>query len=160
MSSDIGATEARHALHSIDRGRQQVIAEIDVPRWYWFSVAAGWVALGALAQYGPTWATVVGTVAFGAVHAAIAPWVLSGRHGSSALSIRRDLVGHRIPVLVIGFLIAMTVVTVALALIAQADGARNPGILACVVVAAFVLVGGPSLVASVRRHTARRRDVA
>ena len=52
----------------------------------------------------------------------------------------------------------MTIVTVALALIAHADGARNPGILASVVVAAFVLAGGPRLMASVRGHAERSRS--
>ena len=66
MASEISATEAQYALSSIDRQRQQVIAEIDVPWWYWVSVAAGWVALGVLAQYGPTWAIIAGTLAFGA----------------------------------------------------------------------------------------------
>ena len=56
MASEISATEAQYALSSIDCRRQQVIAEIDVPWWYWVSVAAGWVALGVLAQHGPTWA--------------------------------------------------------------------------------------------------------
>ena len=65
MSHETTATEARHALSSIDHRRQQVIAEIDVPRWYWVSVATGWVALGVLAQYGATWAFVAGTLAFG-----------------------------------------------------------------------------------------------
>ncbi len=158
MASEISATEAQYALSSIDRRRQQVIAEIDVPWWYWVSVAAGWVALGVLAQYGPTWAIIAGTLAFGAAHSAIAPWVLSGRHASTSLSIRRDLVGHRVPALVFGFLIVMTIATVGLALLAHADGARAPGVLASIVVAALVLAGGPSLMASLRRRVERHRD--
>jgi hypothetical protein len=158
MSHETTATEARHALSSIDHRRQQVIAEIDVPRWYWVSVATGWVALGVLAQYGATWAFVAGTLAFGTVHSAVAAWVLSGRHASTSLSIRSELVGRRVPVFVFGFLVGMTIVTVALALIAHVDGARNPGILASVVVAAFVLAGGPRLMASVRGHAERSRS--
>jgi hypothetical protein len=46
----------------------------------------------------------------------------------------------------------MTLATVGLALIANADGARNPELLASVVVAALVLTGGPLLMASVRHH--------
>ena len=155
MSREIAETEARLALSSIERRRQQVIAEIDVPIWYWIGLAAGWIAIGALANYGPAWATFVGMVAFGAAHASIAPRVLSGRHGSSRLSVRSDLVSRHIPVLVVGFLIVMTAVTVVLALVANADGARNPALLASVVVAALVLTGGPLLMASVRRHAER-----
>jgi hypothetical protein len=152
MNPEISEAEARFALSSIDRRRQQVIAEIDLPWWYWVSVAAGWVGLGAVAEYGPAWATIAATVAFGAVHAAFAPWVLSGRHGSPHLSVHTDMVSRRIPAIVIGFLIVMTTLTVALALILQADGARNPTMLASVVVAALVLAGGPGLMAIVRRR--------
>src|SRR5262245_28792369 len=53
----ISESEARLALDAIERRRQQVAAEIDVPGWYWGSVAAGWVALGVLTTYGPAWAT-------------------------------------------------------------------------------------------------------
>jgi hypothetical protein len=156
VNNPIAETEARLALSSIDQRRQQVIAEIDVPSWYWFALAAGWIGLGALANYGPPWASIVGTVAFGAAHASVAPRVLSGRHGSSRLSVRSDLVSRRVPALVVGFLLLMTVLTVALALIANADGARNPALLASVVVAALVLTGGPCLMAAVRRHAERR----
>jgi hypothetical protein len=153
MGGEVTETEARLALSSIDRRRQQVIAEIDVPIWYWLSVAAGWVGLGALAEFGPAWAAIAGTVAFGAAHAAVAPRVLSGRHGSRRLSVRSDLVSRRhVSTLVFGFLFVMTVVTVALALIAHADGARHAAVLASVVVAALVLSGGPSLMAPVRRR--------
>ena len=158
MSRQISTSEARLALDSIGRRRQQVIAEIDVPWWYWVSMAVGWVVLGVLAAYGPAWATIAGTLAFGAVHAAVAPWVLSGRHGSTSLSVRSDLVSHGIPAVVFGFLIIMTIATVALALVADADGARHPGLLASVVVAGLVLAGGPSLMGWVRRRAAQRGD--
>jgi hypothetical protein len=152
MSSEIAESEARLALSSIEHRRQQVIAEIDVPSWYWIGLATGWVALGVVANYAPAWAYIAATVAFGAAHASVAPRVLSGQHGSSRLSVRRDLVTRRIPLLVVGFLVVMTLATVGLALIANADGARNPELLASVVVAALVLTGGPLLMASVRHH--------
>jgi hypothetical protein len=96
-------------------------------------------------------------VAFGAAHAAIAPRVLSGRHGSRRLSVRHDLVSRRhISTLVFGFLIAMTMVTVVLALIAHADGARQAAILASAVVAALVLSGGPGRMSPVRRRAEQR----
>jgi hypothetical protein len=160
MKHEVTEAEARLALSSIDRRRQQVIAEIDVPWWYWVGMAGGWVVLGVLAEFGPAWATVVGTVLFGAAHSAIAPKVLSGRHGSPLVSVHGDLVSRRIPILVIGFLLAMTIATVALALIANADGARHAALLASVVVAALVLAGGPSLMAIVRHRAERNLDAA
>jgi hypothetical protein len=155
MTVPIGESEARFALGSIERRRQQVIAEINVPPWYWFFLAGGWVLLGLLADFAPAWATIAATVLFGAVHAAISPRVLSGRRASSELSIRGDLVSRRLPALVIGFLLVMTAVTVGLALAFNADGARHAATWASVVVALLVLVGGPTLVGSVRRHAER-----
>src|SRR6202020_1060118 len=108
MTVPIGESEAHFALSSIARRRQQVIAEINVPPWYWFFLAGGWVLLGLLADFAPAWATIGATVIFGAVHAGISPRVLSGRRGSSELSIRGDLVSRRLPALVIGFLLVMT----------------------------------------------------
>jgi hypothetical protein len=155
MTVPIGESEARFALSSVERASQQVIAEINVPPWYWGFVAAGWVLLGILAQFGPAWASIGGTVLFGAVHAAISPRVLTGRRGSAQLSIRSDVVTSRLPVLVIGFLLVMIAATLGIALVLHADGARHATVWASVVVALLVLVGGPSLVASVRRHTER-----
>jgi hypothetical protein len=155
VTAPISDTEARLALSSIERRRQQILAEIGVPLWYWFVVAAGWVVLGILADYGPAWATTTATLLFGAAHSTIAPRVISGRRGSPQLSISRDLVSRRIPALVIGFLIVMTVATVGLALLFNADGARHPAALASVVVAMLVLAGGPALLAAVRRRAER-----
>ncbi len=155
MNNEVTEAEARLALYSIEQRRQQVIAEIDVPSWYWICVAGGWVVLGVLTDYGPAWAAAVGTVVFGAVHSAVAPRILSGRHASQNVSVHGDLVSRRVPVFVIGFLILMTIVTVALALVANADGARHSALLASVVVAALVLVGGPRLMDTVRRRAER-----
>ena len=155
MTVPIGESEAQFALSSIERQRQQVIAEINVPPWYWFFLAGGWVLLGVLADFAPGWATIAATLVFGAVHAGISPRVLSGRRGSPQLSIRGDLVSRRLPVLVIGFLLVMTAATVGIALVLNADGARHAATWASVVVALLVLVGGPALVGSVRRQAER-----
>jgi hypothetical protein len=156
MSTHISETEAQFALGSIERRRQQVLAEINVPPWYWLALAGGWVVLGVLADYGPAWATVAATALFGAAHSTVAPRVLSGRRGSSHLSIRGDLVSRRIPILVIGFLVIMTAATVAFALLLHADGARHPAALAGGVVALLVLCGGPTLMGWVRRRAERQ----
>jgi hypothetical protein len=155
MDTPISETEARFALTSIERRRLQVVAEIKVPGWYWFVVAAGWVGLGIIADFGPAWATIAATVTFGAVHSTIAPRALSGRRGSPQLTIRRDLVSHRIQLLVIGFLIIMTAATVGLALLLNADGTRHPATFSSFVVAIVVLLGGPALITSVRRRAER-----
>ena len=40
--------EARVALHDVERARQRVIDQIGMPRWYWWGLAACWIALGVL----------------------------------------------------------------------------------------------------------------
>jgi hypothetical protein len=156
MNSGISESEARLALDAVQRRRQQVVAEINVPGWYWVSLAVGWVGLSVLTTYGPVWATSVATLAFGAAHAAVAPRVISGRRGSSQLSIRRDLVSRHVPAMVIGFLVVMVVVTVGIALVLDADGARHAAILAGCIVAALVLTGGPALMSWIRARAVRR----
>ncbi len=160
MNNEVTEAEARLALSSIEQRRQQVIAEIDVPSWYWMSLAAGWIVLGVLAEFAPGWATIAGTVIFGAGHAAVAPRILSGRHASPHVSVHSDLISRRVPELVIGFLILMTAVTVALALIANADGDRHAALFASVVVAVLVLLGGPRLMDTVRRRAEKRLSVS
>jgi hypothetical protein len=156
MQQDISDTEARLALDSIEHRRGQVVAEIDMPRWYWWGLAAGWIGLGFLAELDHPWLTLAVTLGFGAAHAAAASHVLSGRHRSQRLSVRADVVDPRIPAFVIGFLLAMVAATVVLALVANADGARHPSIMASVVVAIVVVLCGPALMAAVRRRLEHR----
>jgi Ca2+/H+ antiporter len=155
MSIPIDDAEAQIALSSIEERRRQVIAEINVPPWYWLALAAGWVALGVISDYAPPWVDIAATLAFGAGHASIAPRVLSGRRASSRLSVRGDVVGRRIPALIIGLLVVMVAVTIVLALLLHADGARHPATWGSVVVAALLLVAGPALMGTVRRRAAQ-----
>ena len=155
MPNSIGASDARLALTAIDHSREQVIAEIDMPRWYWLGLAAGWIGIGVIADVGPGWLFAAATLAFGATHAAVAQNVLSGRRRSAALSVRAELAGAHIPALVIGFLIGLVVLTVAAALLIDADGADHPATIAGVMAAIAVALGGPELMAEVRRRALR-----
>src|ERR1700722_6675685 len=152
MSIPINDAEAQFALSSIEQRRRQVIAEINVPPWYWLALAAGWVGLGVISDFAPPWVDIAATVVFGAAHASIAPRVLSGRRASSQLSVRSDLVDRRIPIMIIGLLVVMVAVTVVLALLLHEDGARHPATWASLVVAALLLGAGPALMGAVRRR--------
>src|SRR5262245_57398253 len=126
MPNDISESEARLLLSSIDERRRDVIAEIDMPWWYWWGLALGWVALGVITDLGHPWVTLVATFVFGAVHSTVAPRVISGRHRSQQLSVSADVVSRHVPALVIGFLLVMAGATIGLALLADADGAGHP----------------------------------
>ncbi len=147
--------EARAALDAVARDRLRVIDEIDLPRWYWWGLAAGWVALGYVTDLKHPWVTAGATLAFGAVHSAVAPRVVGGRRRTANLSVRGDLAGRRTPVMIFGALIALAGLTVAGSLLASADGARHPVTFASVFVATLILLGGPHVLARVRRRAAR-----
>jgi hypothetical protein len=57
----------------------------------------GWVALGVITDFGIGWLTLAATFTFGAVpRPSRNLHVLSGRHGSSQLSVRADVVDRRL----------------------------------------------------------------
>jgi hypothetical protein len=154
MHGEITPGEAQAALAAADRGRRAVIAEIAVPGWYWWGLAVGWIALGVISDFGNPWVSTVATVAFGAIHATVAPRVVDGRHGSDRLSVRRDVAGRHIGRYVIAGVVAMALVTIAAALAAHADGAGHPATAASIFVAAIIVLGGPRLVDVLRRQVA------
>jgi hypothetical protein len=150
------SSEARVALDVVERDRLRVIDEIELPRWYWWGIALGWIALGYVTDLKHPWLTSAATLLFGAVHAAVAPKVIGGRRRSHELVVRRDVAGPNTPLLIIGSLLALAAVTVAGSLLASADGARHPVTFASVFVALVILLGGPRLLGAVRRRAARR----
>ena len=155
MDGEMTPAEARASLSIVERSRLRVIEQIDVPGWYWWGLALGWVGLGVITDLGHPWATAAATLTFGTVHAAIAPRVIDGRHHSRQLSVRTDVVGRRLPQLVIGALLVLAGVTVAASLALAADGAGHPVTIASIVVAVIIALGGPQLLAAVRRRAAR-----
>ena len=155
MEHPISPGEARAALDTVERGRLRVVDEINVPAWYWWGLAVGWVVLGVLVDVAPEWVSSVATVLFGAGHASVAPRVISGRHASRNLSVRASVAPTHLGRVVIGCLLALGALTVALALTARADGADHPVTTASVVVAVIIVLGGPLLLAILRKRVAR-----
>lgn len=155
MQAEVTPQEAHAALETIERRRLRVIDEIDLPTWYLWGLAVGWIALGFIADLGHPWVTTVATFAFGTAHASVAPRVVSGRRRSRSLSVRADVAPPHVARLVIGTLIALAAVTVAGALVLEADGAAHPTTIASVFVALIIVLGGPRLLTKVRRSAAR-----
>jgi hypothetical protein len=150
MTNSLTETEARLALHEVERRRQRVIDQIGMPRWYWWGLAACWIGLGVLNDVANAWVIAVATVTFGAVHSAVSQRLLGGRRRTSGVKVRADVAGRRAPVIVFGFLIALAAVTIAAAFAAYADGAEHPGTIASVLVAVVILLGGPRVMAEIR----------
>ena len=155
MTNSLSETEARLALHEAERGRDRVIDQIGMPAWYWWGLAICWVALGVLNDVANAWVIAIATVTFGAVHSAVSQRLLAGRQRSGNVRVRADVVGRRAPLIVFGFLILLAGVTVAAAFAAYGDGAEHPGTIASVFVAALILLGGPRVMAAIRKRARR-----
>ena len=155
MAAQVTPPEARAALDTIDRDRLRVIDEIELPRLYWWGLALGWVALGFVTDLKHAWITAAATLVFGAVHASVAPRVASGRHRTQRLSVSAGLAGRHTFQLVLVGLIGLVCLTIAGSLAASADGARHPVTIASTLVAVVIVLGGPHLLASVRRRATR-----
>ena len=147
--------QARAALADVERGRLSVVSQIDVPNWYWWALAFGWIILGVISDLDRPWLTTAATLLFGAAHASIAPRVVNGRHRSDRLSVRADVAGSHISRLVLGALVVLVGATVVTALVLDADGAGHPTTAASVLVAVVIVLGGPLLMARVRDRAAR-----
>jgi hypothetical protein len=160
MNPQVTPLEAAAALDAVERGRRRVVDEIDLPAWYWWGLAIGWIALGYLSDLNHPWVTAAATLAFGAVHSSVAARVTDGRHRSNRLTVGRDVAGRHVARLVIGSLLVLVVVTIAAALAANADGARHPATAASILVAVIIVLGGPRLLEGVRRRAARTAATA
>ena len=153
MERRVTPLEARAALDTVERGRLRVIDEIDLPAWYWWGLALGWIGLGFVNDLKHPWLTAAATLVFGAVHASVASRVASGRHRTRQLSVRAEVTGPHVARIVICGLIALGALTVALAALADGDG--HPVTTASIVVAVIIVLGCPRLLAAVRRRAAR-----
>jgi MFS superfamily sulfate permease-like transporter len=154
MSQPITPAEAQAALRTVDRERLRVIDHVDLPAWYWWGLALGWIALGVITDLKHPWLTAAATLVFGAVHSTVAPRVVDGRHGSERLRVGRDVVGNQVSRLVLAGLVGLAGLTVAASVAAGADGARHPVTMASVLVAVILVLGGPRLLVYARRRLA------
>src|SRR4051812_43661421 len=115
MEPHVTPLEARAALDAVERGRRRVIDEIDLPAWYWWGLAAGWILIGFLNDLGHPWLTAGATLVFGATHANVAARVADGRHRSRRLTVKADVAGRHVARWVIGGVVALGIVTIAAA---------------------------------------------
>jgi hypothetical protein len=132
-----------------------VIDEIDMPRWYWIGLASGWVGLGVVTDFDRPMVTLIATLAFGAIHAAVYQQVAGGRRRTAGASIRADVAGRRTPVIIGLCLIGLAMLTIAAAVAASADGAQHPVTSASILVAILILLGGPRVMRAIRDHAHR-----
>ncbi len=160
MHESVSESDARSALARVDRERRRVIGEFGMPRWYWWSVALGWIALAIVTDMKRPLVTLVATVAFGAAHSTMYHYLAAGRHRTDQLSIRTETVSWYARVAVLACLLALTAAMIVGALLAQSDGARHPVTISSIPVAVTIVLGGPAMMAGVRRSIVRSRTAA
>jgi hypothetical protein len=149
--------EARLALQGVELAQRRVIDRIGIPWWYWWGLAVCWVGFGVLSDIGaPWWVVAIVTVVFGAAHANVPHRLLAGRQQSSDVRVRAVVAGRRGRFLVAGFLVALVALTVAVAVLLDADGAGHPATWASVYIATIIVLGGPRLMTATRDEAARR----
>src|SRR3954454_14656541 len=117
----VSPAEARNALDAVRRERRRVLAEVGLPAWYWWGLAAGWIVLGVIADLGHPWLTAAATLVFGAVHSTVAPRVVGGGSRTARGAVRAELAARHTAPLVLGGLVALAGVTVVAAVILDAD---------------------------------------
>ena len=155
MSERMSADQARDALATVEQSRRRVIDEIDMPRWYWGGLAVAWLALGVIADLGRSWFTTAAILVFGAGHAVVSSRVAGGRRRSNRLQVHAAVVSGRAQLLVVAGLVGLVGLTVAGALLADADHAGHPVTVASIVVTVAVVFGGPTLMGAIRKRAAR-----
>lgn len=151
MSEQMTPAEAREALDAVTRAHRQAASEVGLPRGYWWAMAAGWVVLGAIGELGPAWLASAATLLFGAGHSVLAARLLGGRRQSGDVRLSAATAGRRTPLVVIGMLLGLVVLTVAVALLLDADGAAHAAIWAGALVGAVIGLGGPEILRVLRR---------
>lgn len=148
---NVAPDQARAALDAVERARRRVAEEVGLPRGYWWAMAAGWVVLGLIGDLGPQWLIIAATLIFGAGHSFVASRLLNGRRRTDQVQVSAAVAGRRTPIVVVGMLFALVALTIGVAMALDADGDRNPGIWAGVLVAAIIGFGGPEIL-RVLRH--------
>jgi hypothetical protein len=142
------------ALEAIRRGQKKVIAEIDLPTWYWWGLAGGWIGLGIVSDLHNPWLISAATLAFGAAHASVAHWVVGGRQRSTQLRVSEGVAGRSTPFLIIGCLMVLVAFTIVGAVVDSSNGVSHPVTVASVAI--VIVLGGPRLMGVVRRRAEKR----
>jgi hypothetical protein len=149
--NDDTRTEAHEALDAVERARSSVRNEVGLPRWYWWLLAAGWLVLGVLGDFGPQSLAVGATIAFVLAHGVLASRVINGRRRTNRLQVSEATAGRRTPLIVVGMMFVLVAATIAAGFALHADGARHAGTGAAVLAAAIVGLGGPEALRVGRR---------
>jgi hypothetical protein len=142
MGEPIDPGGAADALASVGQRRQQVIDLMSIPRWYWWLIAIGMVALGVVADRRQPVAVAITAVVFGLGVAITSVWVATGHRRAQVHS---DLLGPAGALLIVRFVAIVVVGSLAIAFVLQAVGFGQAATVAMVAGGLAMVIGGPRL---------------
>ncbi|MCO8269365.1 hypothetical protein M1L60_02035 [Actinoplanes sp. TRM 88003] len=143
----IPAVDAELALAEVQARRDQVVGANLVPGWFWPSIGGLMLLFVAAVESGRPAVVATGTVAYVlGLGALIIAMVRRSR-----VQVRTELIGVRGGLAIAGFTLVLVGVGIGLGLALDAAGAPAPATIACVPVAAGLALGGPALMAHLRR---------
>jgi hypothetical protein len=157
MTPQAGREQAAAALAEIERRQAQVIDQALVPRWYWWLVGVGMVAVGAVADTGQTSFVVAAAFTYALVVAAVSVWFIAGR---SRARVHSDLLGGRGAVAIMAFIYVVVGLSLAVAFGLRAGHVTHPGTFGTLAGAVLVVIGGPLLMSVLRRLMLANRTTA
>ena len=143
---NIPPIDAELALAEVHARREQVVSNL-IPSWFWSAVGGLILVFVAALESHRPWAVAIGT----AVYAVGLFTVIRTVVGRTRAQVRPALLGARGGLAIAGFTAILVGAGLALALTLQALGVPMPATIGCVPVAVAMAVGGPRLMAHLRR---------
>ncbi|BBH70358.1 hypothetical protein ACTI_70430 [Actinoplanes sp. OR16] len=143
----IPPVDAELALAEIHARRAQVVDTNLVPVWFWRAIAALMIAFIAAVETGVTWIVATGTIAYALGLTALIIAVV--RH--ARVQVRTGLIGVRGGLAIAVFTLTLVAIGIGLGFGLEALGVPFPATLAGIPVALGLALGGPRLMAHLRR---------
>jgi hypothetical protein len=154
----MGSSDAASELAEIKRRQARVIDAVLVPRWYWWAVGLLLIPLGIAADTHERRAAPIVAVTVAAIIAALSVWMITGLY--SGVRIHRAALGSGGALYIVGFVWLVVGTTLVVAFGLQAERLPYPATLGTVIAAAMLIVGGPMLMARLRRVMVQGSPVA
>jgi hypothetical protein len=146
--------DAAAELAEINRRQAGVIDAVLVPRWYWWVVGLLLVPIGLAVDSHQTTATAVIAVLMALIIAGLSVWMISGVY--TRARIHPATLGAPGSLFIVGFVWVVVGVSLVVAFALQAAGVAYPGTIGTVLAAVMLIVGGPVLMARLRRSMVAR----
>jgi hypothetical protein len=149
MTGNLYPDEAATAMAQIRRQQEQVINAVLVPVWYWWTIAAGMVAIGAAVD---TRARIVLAIAIPAAVLVIAALTAAMIFGARRRARIRssDLLGGRGAIAIVGLVWLVVALTLGIAFALRAAGTALPATIATAAGGAVLAAAGPHLMRKLR----------